>query len=62
MPDPLSAGELQAIIVLIRQHCTVCKPGTLPRVVPKLEAIRDRLADTVGDTGPDEHQKPNEHQ
>ena len=31
MTDPLSAGELQAIIVLIRQHCTVSR----------LEAMRD---------------------
>lgn len=37
----LTAGELQAIIILIRQHCTVCKPGTLPRLVPRLEAMRD---------------------
>lgn len=33
MTDPLSVGELQAIIVLIRQHCTVCKPGTLLLVI-----------------------------
>lgn len=41
MTDPLSAGELQAIIVLIRQHCTVCKPGTLPRLVLRLQRLRD---------------------
>ena len=41
MTDPRTAGELQAIIVLIRQHCTVCKPGTLPRLIPRLEAMRD---------------------
>ena len=36
-----AAVELQAIIVLIRQHCTVCKPGTLPRLILRLEAMRD---------------------
>ena len=50
MTDPLSAGELQAIIVLIRQHCTVCKPGTLPRLVPKLEAMRDEAAQALPPT------------
>lgn len=42
MPEPpLTAGELQAILVVVRRHYTACRPGTLPRLVLRLQRLRD---------------------